>query len=127
MCPRSCARRRKNLTRMTTQLANGVSGTLRSGIEGSDSAPGREYLCQFRRQDNFNLLIRAVARLFVLAPPSELRDVAKPAPLHVIVRNFQNQLRSQRLPREILALAPTTLCPRHATGGFTVHKMLRPM
>src|SRR5215213_8803031 len=52
---------------------------------------------------------RAVTRLLITSPPPKLRRVTKAISLHVIISNFHHELRSQRLPRQILPRAPTTL------------------
>ena len=46
----------------------------------------------------------------------------------MLVSDFDHQLGPQRLPRQILALAPAALATRHAMPGFTVcRSMLRPV
>jgi hypothetical protein len=59
----------------------GVTGSARSAALGED---GRQFL----RRHDFQLRVRAIARLFVGTPPAELRDVTKAVPLHVIVCNL---------------------------------------
>ena len=82
-------------------------------------AAGGEYLCQLLRRNHFELSIRAVARLLVGAPPAKLRHVTEARALHVLVGDFDHQLGPQRLPRQILALAPAALAAGHAMPGFT--------
>src|SRR6185369_3519386 len=72
-----------------------------------NSAP--ENLGQLLRRNDVELIVSAVGRLLVFAPSSKLRRVTKAAALHVIVSNFDHQLRAQRLPREIFSCAPATL------------------
>ena len=59
----------------------------------------------------------AVARLLVGPPAAELRRVAEPAALHVIVGDLDHELRPERLPRQILALAPAAGRARAALAG----------
>src|SRR4029453_14738666 len=75
--------------------------------------------------DALELGIRAVARLLVGAPAAKLRCVTEAAALHVIVGDFDDQFGTQRLPRQIFALAPPALAARHAPLGFTAR--LRPI
>ena len=70
--------------------------------------------------------IGAVARLFVDTPPAKLRHVPEASALHVLVRDFDHQLGPQRLPRQILALAPAALASRHAMLRPLAAVMLRP-
>src|SRR5262249_30105807 len=78
----------------------------------------QEDLSEFLRRYNFELFVCAVRRLFVSAPSPELSYVAETAALHVIVGHFDDQLRAQRLPRQILALTPPALCSRHSTPNL---------
>ena len=61
---------------------------------------------------DLELRVGAVARLLVGAPAPELRGVAEARALHVIVGDLDDELGAQRLPREILALAPAALARR---------------
>ena len=54
--------------------------------------------------------------LLVGAPAPELRRVAEAAALHVVVGDLDHQLGPQRLPREILALAPAARRAGHAAA-----------
>ena len=74
----------------------------------------RENLCQLLRRNDFELRIGAVARPLVGSPPPKLRRVTEAPALHVIVCDLDDQLGPQRLPRQILALAPAALAARHA-------------
>src|SRR2546423_9851777 len=69
-------------------------------------SPGREDLTQLLRRDYLELLVRAIPRLLVRAPATELRGVTEAIALHVLVRNLQHHLRTNWLPRKILAAAP---------------------
>src|SRR5580704_4976702 len=48
-----------------------------------------------------------------------MRHVPEASALHVLICDFDHQLRPQRLPRQVLALAPAALATRHALPGFT--------
>src|SRR5438067_1133092 len=51
----------------------------------------------------------------------------EPCPLHMFVSNFDHQLGTQRLPRQVLALAPAALAARHSMLATAVRgSMLRP-
>src|SRR6266404_2649956 len=92
------------------------------------SSPAGENRGQLLRRDDFELGIRAIARLLVRTPPSKMRHVPEASALHVLISDFDHQLRSQRLPRQVLALAPAALATGHAMAGFTVRgRMLRPL
>src|SRR5579864_685217 len=77
-----------------------------------DSATLRENRCQLLRRNHLKLRIRAVAGLLVLAPSAELRRVAEPVSLHVVVSDFHDQFGAQGFPRQVLALAPAALPAR---------------
>ena len=62
------------------------------------------------RWNNLELVVRAVARFLIGAPSSKLCRMPKAVTLHMVVRNFDNELGAQRLPGKILTLAPATLC-----------------
>src|SRR6202042_2032672 len=122
MCPKHCGRRRKLPTRMTIQRGNGAPGALRrSTLEhvSRGSAAGGKDRRQLLRRDDFELRIGAVAGLLVRAPPSKMRHVTEAGSLHVLVSDFDHELGSQRLPRQILALAPAALATGHAMFAFT--------
>src|SRR5688500_11874233 len=70
---------------------------------------------QFVRWNDLKLRIRTVTWFFVRTPSSKVRHVAKTVTLHVFVSNFNNQLGSEWLPRQILPTTPATLPARHAT------------
>ena len=53
-----------------------------------------EDLRQFLRRDNFELGISTVARLLVRTTPSKLGYVTEAAALHVIISDFDYQLRT---------------------------------
>ncbi len=74
----------------------------------------RKNCFQLVRRDDFKLRVGAIAWLLVGTPPAELRHVTEASALHMLVRNFDYQLGSERLPRKILALAPTALASRHS-------------
>src|SRR6185312_16841622 len=87
-----------------------------------NSPSAREDLLQLLRRDHLQLRIRTLFRRLVLAPAAELRSVAKAVALHVVIRHFNDQLRTKRLPRQVLALAPSALRAGHAAAG----SLLRP-
>jgi hypothetical protein len=75
---------------------------------------------QLLRWNNLELSIRAIAGLLVGAPPPELCCVTEAAALHVIVCDFDYQLRTQRFPGHVLSLAPAALGAWSALFGFTI-------
>ena len=87
---------------------------------GDTQLPAGENRGQFVRRNHFELGISAVARPLVRAPPSKMRHVPEAGALHVLISDFDHQLGPQRLPRQVLALAPAALAARHAMPGFTV-------
>ncbi len=68
---------------------------------------------QLLRRHHLELRIRAITRPLIHSPPPKLSHMPKPAPLHMLIRHLHHQLRTQRLPRQILPLAPTALPTRH--------------
>ena len=71
------------------------------------------------RRHDLELLERAVGRLLVGSPSTELRRVTEAISLHVVVGDFNHQLRTQRFPREVLPLAPAALPTWHTACAFT--------
>src|SRR4051794_30163262 len=73
-------------------------------------------------QRSLELVVGARRRFPVGAPPAELGGVAKPVPLHVVVRDLDDELRPQRLERHVLpgvpAVARTARCPRGLEPGM---------
>ncbi len=53
---------------------------------------------QFFRRNDFELFVGAVLRFLVGAPSAKLRGMTESVALHMIIRNFDHQLRTQRLP-----------------------------
>jgi hypothetical protein len=106
------------------ELCRGAEAPLFHVLVGAQLSSVRENLSQFLRGDNFQLSIGAVHRLLIVPPSAELRSVTKTIPLHVVVRNFHNQLWAQWFPREVFSLTPSTLAARHALRlvaiGFSV-------
>ena len=84
----------------------------------SDLAPVWKNRGQLLRRNNFELVIGAVARLLVCSPSAKLRDMTEAAALHVIVCDLYHQFGPQWFPRQILAMTPAALAPRHAMGNF---------
>jgi len=60
--------------------------------------PSREDRRQLVGRHDLELRERAVVRPLVGAPATKLRRMPKAAALHVIVRDFDHQLRAKRLP-----------------------------
>ena len=82
---------------------------LASSRAASEDELATEDLLQLLRRYNFELRERAVARRLVRPPATKLRRVAKARPLHVIIRDLNDELGTQRLPRQILSGTPATL------------------
>src|SRR5882724_10480962 len=93
-----------------------ISSATISGL----SACAPKNRCQLVRRNHFELRIRAVARLLVRAPSAKMRHVPEASALHVLISDFHHQLGPQRLPRQVLALAPAALATRHAMSAFPV-------
>src|SRR5579864_2062545 len=104
MCRKTSGRRRRLPIRMTIPHASGEHG-VRSARNERSAACG-ENCREFLRRHYFKLRIRTVGRFLVVAPPAKMRHVPEAITLHVLVSDFDDQLRAQRLPREVLALAP---------------------
>ncbi len=104
---------------MTIRRVNGVAAGCEARCEEGcvrsyRLRPAGENRHQLLRRNDFELGIGAVARLLVGAPSAKLRHVTEAAALHVLVGDFDHQLGPQRLPRQVLALAPAALAARHA-------------
>src|SRR4029077_8958253 len=82
--------------------------------QGPPSAARRQHFPSFLARPHFELSVGAVTRLFVGAPASKLRHVPEAGPLHVLVGDFDHEVRPQRLPRQVLSLAPAALASRNA-------------
>src|SRR5262249_41517505 len=80
----------------------------------SPSLTCRKDLPEFIRRNHFQLIVPTIPRLFIEPPSSKLRRMPEPAPLHMVILDLRHQLRSQRLPRQVLSLAPTAPTTRHA-------------
>src|SRR5687768_11975906 len=106
MSPRPCVRRRSRWTPTKIWRMTGKASAI----------PVRraEDLRKLVRSRNLELVVAAVRRRFVGAPALKHRCVAKPIALHVVVFHFAHALDAQRLPREVLAGAPSALAARHA-------------
>src|SRR5579871_2733838 len=82
-------------------------------------ATSGENRLQLMRRHDLQLRVGAIGRLLVRAPSAKVRHVAEAGTLHVLVGDFGNQFGTDRLPREVLALAPTALPagqPMHSFG-----------
>src|SRR6476660_267168 len=95
-------------------------------LGNSALAPARENRLQFFGRDHFELIVGAIPWLLVGAPSAKLRGVTESIALHMIIRNFDHQLRTQRLPGQILTRTPAALAPWHAIIGLSV-RLLRPI
>src|SRR4051812_7987556 len=95
--PSSCAR--------ATSIARGA---LSSTIDERALTSGEDRRELVRRYD-LELSERAIGRTLVLAPAPELSGVAEAAPLHVVVGDLRHELGAERLPGEVLPLAPAAL------------------
>src|SRR5277367_2325029 len=100
---------------MTIQLANGaICMRRRNLLEQSASLEvSSENRFQLVRRNDFKLRVGAIARLLVGPPLPELRHMAESRSLHMLICNLNYQLGTERLPRQILAVAPTALTSRH--------------
>src|SRR5271168_1924892 len=98
---------------MTIQLANGAICMRRRNLLELAPQVSCENRSQLVRRNDFKLRVSAIARLLVGPPLPELRHMTESSPLHMLVCNFDYQLGSERLPRQILAVAPTALTSRH--------------
>src|SRR5262245_55949279 len=74
---------------------------------------------QLLRWNHFELGIGAIGGLLVRAPSAKARHMTEACALHVFVSDFDHQLGPQRLPGQVLALAPAALASRYAMPGFT--------
>src|SRR5688572_6666508 len=83
-----------------------------AGVEAGQLTSRAEYGIQLLRRDHLKLVERAVGWAFVGTPPAKLRRVSEARALHVIVGHLQDELRTERLPGKILALAPAARCAR---------------
>src|SRR5271154_5006429 len=99
---------------MTTRLANGAKCMRRRNLlELGTPQVSSENRFQLVRRNDFKLRVGAIARVLVGPPLPELRHMAESRALHMLVCNFDYQLGPERLPRQILAVAPTALTSRH--------------
>src|SRR5437762_9208617 len=73
-----------------------------------------EDLLELVRRRDLELVVAAVAGLFVRSPPLKDRRVAEPLPLHVVVLHLAHALDPKRFPGQILAGAPAALPAGHA-------------
>ena len=78
------------------------------------------------RRDDFELIEGALLRLLVEPPAAKLRCVAKTCPLHMVISDLDHQLRTKRLPSEILALAPAAQTARTALTALVVQGPIFP-
>ena len=91
-----------------------IRTALRTATPMQPAARRAEDLLELVRRRDLELIVAAVARLLVGAPPRENRRVTEARPLQVVVLDLAHALDAQRLPRQILAGAPAALAARHA-------------
>ena len=75
--------------------------------------PRAEDLLELVRSRDLELVVAAIGRALVRAPPLEHRRMPESIALHVVVLHFADTLDAQRLPGQILAGAPAALASRH--------------
>ena len=75
---------------------------------------GTEDRGKLESRNDLELIVATVVRWLVVAPAQERGGVAKPVALHVVVLHFADPLDAHRLPRQVLARAPTALAAWHA-------------
>src|SRR5262249_26079398 len=101
----TCARIRSRSIPMTSPM---------TGREWATRLPGAEDLLELVRRRDLELTVSALARRLVGAPALEHRRVAEAWTLHVVVLDLAHALDAQRLPRQVLARAPSTLTAWHS-------------
>src|SRR5215203_6071646 len=74
---------------------------------------GPEDLLQLVRFRDLELIVAAVFRLLVRAPALEDRSMPESRPLHVVVLHLAHQFDAHRLPRQVLACAPSAVATGH--------------
>src|SRR5947209_18951735 len=77
---------------------------------------GPEHLLQLVGRRDFELIVAAVAGLFVRPPPLKDRRMPEAITLEMVVLHLGDPLDAQWLPRHILDCAPASLRARHAAG-----------
>ena len=110
--------RAKRASKKSSEPSPGVRRTHRPAKIAANSCGGTTSSCAYVQS----------RRLLVRAPPSKMRHVPEARALHVLVGDFDHQLGPQRLPRQVLALAPAALAARHPLPGFPIAgRMLGPL
>src|SRR5687768_617288 len=61
--------------------------------------PGGEDRSQLVRRNDLQLIVSTIPGLLVSPPAAELCGMPEPVALHMVVRNLNDELRTQRLPR----------------------------
>src|SRR2546425_10194440 len=77
---------------------------------------GPKHLLQLVGRRDFELIVAAIAGLFVGPPSLEYRRMPEPIALDMVVLHLRDPVDAQWLPRHILACAPAALRARHAAG-----------
>ena len=75
------------------------------------------------RRYDLELRKGAIRWFLISSPATKLRGVTKTIALHVIVSNFNHELRSQRLPRQVLPRAPATLRTRNTMAKIVTRPL----
>src|SRR6476469_3606286 len=104
-CRRSCARRR-NRWIPTLSPSTQRASALRT--------PRAKNLLEVVSARDFELVVTAIGRAFIRAPPQKRGGMAKAVALQMIVLDLAHALDPQGLPGKILAPRPAALRPRHA-------------
>ena len=80
--------------------------------------PTCENLLEFVRYNHLELGVSAFFWALVRAPSAKVCHMPESPSLHMFVGDLNRKFRAQRLPRQILPLAPTALATRHAMFFF---------
>src|ERR1700682_4862430 len=95
---RACSRKKRN-----ARCVNGMTEKIWRSTAGSEDRG------ELLRRHYFQLMEGAVTWALVGTPAAKLCGVSKAVALHMVVGNLDDELRTQRLPRQIFPRAPTTL------------------
>src|SRR5262249_39494532 len=77
-----------------------------------------ENLLQGEGARDLELIVAAIGGILVGPPAQEGGAVAEAVAFHVVVLHFTHPLDPQRLPRQVLPLAPAALASGHPAGGL---------
>jgi hypothetical protein len=118
----------------------GRRGVIRKRASRGDAASSTLGLCPVWRGSLYRPLAKIVASSCggtisswskvhscgFLSSRQQLRCVAKTRPLHMVISDLDHQLRTKRLPSEILALAPAAQTARTALTALVVQGPIFP-